>query len=393
MTGDGVPVDHVDLFDEDALLDPYPHYQRLRDLGSVVWLAQHDLYAIPRYEDVRAVLGDPAVFCSGRGVALNDFVNEAGQGTTLASDGELHDHLRRIIGKRLTPKAVSSMRAEVTAAAEAVVDELLERGEFDAVTDLAQRLPMSVVPDMLGWPDEGRHHLLEWGSATFDAMGPSNQRAQRALPTVLEMIEFANHTAATGNLTPGSVGAGILDARDRGDVTAQQCPMLLVDYLGPSLDTTISAIGSAIWLFANHPDQWDLVRRDTGRIPAAFNEALRLETPISSFSRVATRETDIAGVHVPEGARVLVMFASANRDERRWDRPETFDCARNAAAHVGFGYGVHACAGAGLARLEAHAILGALAARVRRFELGTPIRQTNNLIRAFASLPVSVRPG
>ena len=358
-----------------------------------MWLAQHDLYAIPRYEDVRAVLGDPAVFCSGRGVALNDFVNEAGQGTTLASDGELHDHLRRIIGKRLTPKAVSSMRAEVTAAAEAVVDELLERGEFDAVTDLAQRLPMSVVPDMLGWPDEGRHRLLEWGSATFDAMGPSNQRAQRALPTVLEMVEFANHTAATGNLTPGSVGAGILDARDRGDVTAQQCPMLLVDYLGPSLDTTISAIGSAIWLFANHPDQWDLVRRDTGRIPAAFNEVLRLETPISSFSRVATRETDIAGVRVPEGARVLVMFASANRDERRWDRPETFDCARNAAAHVGFGYGVHACAGAGLARLEAHAILGALAARVHRFELGTPTRQTNNLIRAFASLPVSVRPG
>ena len=352
----------------------------------MVWLAQHDLYAIPRYEDVRAVLGDPAVFCSGRGVALNDFVNEAGQGTTLASDGELHDHLRRIIGKRLTPKAVSSMRAEVTAAAEAVVDELLERGEFDAVTDLAQRLPMSVVPDMLGWPDEGRHRLLEWGSATFDAMGTSNQRAQRALPAVLEMVEFANHTAATGNLTPGSVGAGILDARDRGDVTAQQCPMLLVDYLGPSLDTTISAIGSAIWLFANHPDQWDLVRRDTGRIPAAFNEALRLETPISSFSRVATRETDIAGVHVPEGARVLVMFASANRDERRWDRPETFDCARNAAAHVGFGYGVHACAGAGLARLEAHAILGALAARVHRFELGTPTRQTNNLIRAFASL-------
>ena len=145
MTDDGVPADNVDLLDEDALLDPYPHYPAAAPPRDRWCGSPDDLYAIPRYGPSGGP-GDPGVFCSGRGVALNDFVNEAGQGTTLASDGELHDHLRRIIEGRWTPTAVSSIRAQVAAAGEVVVDKLLERSEFDAVdADLGQVEPNDAV--------------------------------------------------------------------------------------------------------------------------------------------------------------------------------------------------------------------------------------------------------
>jgi cytochrome P450 len=188
------------------------------------------------------------------------------------------------------------------------------------------------------------------------------------------------------------MAAGVLAAAARGDIEPAQCPALLVDYLAPSLDTTISAIGNAVWLFAMHPDQWDRLRREPERVKNAFNEVLRLESPISCFTRVATEPTEVGGITVPEGARLLMMYASANRDERRWERADDFDIGREAAGQLGFGHGVHACAGMGLARLEGAAVLSALAARVERIELGTPVRKLNNLIRAFGSLPVTVHP-
>jgi cytochrome P450 len=187
------------------------------------------------------------------------------------------------------------------------------------------------------------------------------------------------------------MAAGILDAAARGDLEPAQCPMAIIDYLGPSLDTTIAALGSAIWLFATHPDQWQLLRREPDRVKQAFNEVVRVETPISAFSRVTTRSVELAGTELPAGTRVLVSFASANRDERRWPDPDGFDITRSSAGHLAFGHGEHACVGMGLARLEGAALLGALVERVDRFELtGPPVRKLNNLIRSFASLPITI---
>ncbi|MGH9098245.1 MAG: cytochrome P450, partial [Acidimicrobiales bacterium] len=150
---------------------------------------------------------------------------------------------------------------------------------------------------------------------------------------------------------------------------------------------------NAIWLFATHPDQWQLLRQGPDRVKHAFNEVLRMETPLSSFTRVTTRATEIDGIEVPAGARVMVSYASANRDERHWDDADAFDITRDSAGQMAFGYGGHACAGMGLARLEGAAILGALVERVERFELSAPpVRRLNNLIRSFASLPIAVYP-
>jgi cytochrome P450 len=164
----------------------------------------------------------------------------------------------------------------------------------------------------------------------------------------------------------------------------------MIDYMAPSLDTTISGVGNAIWLFARHPDQWDIVRDDPSLIPQAINEVLRLESPVQGFSRLATRDHAVDGTPVEAGSRIVVLFGSANRDERRWEAPETFDVRRRAAEHLAFGYGPHACVGNLLARLEIRALLTALARRVRRIEIVSEKRRLNNVLRGFETLEVAL---
>lgn len=391
---DGVATYPYDIFTDEVLADPHPHYRALRELGPVVWLEAHGMYVLPRYAEARAALADPGVFSSGRGVGLNDVINSiAAGGNTLTTDGELHDHLRGVIGPGLMPRALRGMRSSIEQQADDLVAGLVRRGSFDAATDLARTLPLSVVPDLIGWPAGGRDRLLEWAAASFDLMGPFNARAEDAFPKVQAMIEFATRTAAEGDVVPGGLGAAIIDAVDRGELGPEQAPLLIVDYLAPSLDTTISAIGSAVWLLATHPDQWAALKADPTLAANAFNEVLRLESPIRAFSRVTTADTAVAGHQLAEGSRVMILYASANRDERMFTDAERFDITRgNANEHIAFGYGVHGCAGQGLARLEGQAVLHALVTHVDSMELGEPVRAMNNLICAFASLPLRVQP-
>ncbi|WP_448608773.1 cytochrome P450 [Geodermatophilus sp. URMC 60] len=380
-----------DIYTDEALLEPYEHYRALRELGPAVWLEKHGAYAVSRYDEARAVLMDSATFRSANGIALNEPANQAILGCTLASDGDLHAHLRQVVAHRLTPRALRPMRETVAGKAEELVAGLVEKGSFDAVADLARALPLSIVPDFIGWPQEGREHLLRWAGANFDSFGPMNARTQAALPQCGEMAAFGAEIVRTQNVLPGSLGAGVIEARDQGAISTEQAMMLMLDYLAPSLDTTISAVGSAVWLFAQNPDQWDQVREDPGLIPNAVNEVVRIESPIRSFGRLAAEDTEIGGVQIPEGSRVLVIYASANRDERTFERPEEFDVTRANAVHqLGFGMGEHGCAGQGLARMEAESLLRALAKRVTRFHLGETERALNNLIRAFAKVDVTV---
>lgn len=392
MTTTHIPHYDVDLFTDEVLDDPYPHLRAIRDLGPLVWLDAHDVYAATRYAEVRAILADHDTFVSGQGVGLNDVINSLGQGTTLMSDGDEHRTQREIIGRPLTPRAIAELRPDAQAIADALVDDLVPRRRFDAVGDLAAILPATWVPDLLGWPDDGREHLLEWAAASFDSLGPLNDRAAEAGDGMMAMSRYARQLAAS-DLPEHCYGARIQRAAEQGEIERSRCPMLFVDYLAPSLDTTISAIGNAVWLFATHPDQWLLLRREPDRVKAAFNEVLRLESPISCFTRVAAVDTTVSGVGLPAGSRVMVSFTSANRDERRWDDPERFDITRESAGQLALGHGEHACVGMGLARLEGAAVLTALVERVATITLdGPPQRKRNNLIRSFGSLPVAVTP-
>jgi cytochrome P450 len=167
----------------------------------------------------------------------------------------------------------------------------------------------------------------------------------------------------------------------------------MIDYMAPSLDTTISSISSALYLFATHPEQWQILKDDPSLIPNAVNEVIRFESPLRAFARHARCDTEVSGVQIPRGARLLVIYASANRDEREWDDPETFDIRRDANRQLGFGQGAHACAGQSLARLETSAVLQALLDRVDRIELtAEPTWALNNIIRRHERMPLKLIP-
>ena len=186
-----------DLFTDDVLADPYATYAMLRELGPVVWLAAHDTFVVTRYREARTVLASPDLFCSGQGVALNDPCDQQTAGRSLiATDGDLHSHLRKILAHNITPRAIRHLETQIQTQADALISDLVARGSFDAVEDLARSLPLSIVPDLVGWPADGRDHLLRWAGATFNFLGPMNDRAFNAVPDVVAMLAFAAEMAA-----------------------------------------------------------------------------------------------------------------------------------------------------------------------------------------------------
>ncbi|OBJ61168.1 monooxygenase [Mycobacterium asiaticum] len=373
------------------MVDPYPHYRRMRRLGPVVWLTKQRTYALPRYRECRTVLRNDDLFISGNGVALNPLSNRLSRGTTLNSDGAEHDQRRKLLAHRLLPRALRSVGEAIDHQAGAVVDAALQRGTVDAVADLATALPLAVVPDLVGWPRDERDHLIAWGGATFDVLGPLNRQAIQAIPRSVQMLRFARRVVRERSVLDGSMAHELLRAADDGKLAHAECPALMIDYIAPSLDTTISAISNAIYLLATHPEQWRLLKRDPGQVPNAINEVLRYESPLRAFGREVRTATEIAGTPLPAGARVLVIYASANRDETEWDDPDIFDIRRDAGRHIAFGNGTHACAGQGLARMETAAMLRALLDRVDRIEVtGQPSWARNNIIRRHSELPVKL---
>jgi cytochrome P450 len=383
------PAYEEDIFTDEGILYPYEHYRALRELGGAVWLTHQSMWVIPRYDDVVAVLRNHAAYSSASGVGINDAINKGMRGTTLASDPPLHDQLRKIIMEPITIGALKELRPQIETEADSLIDRLVGLRSFDAVTALAQHLPLTVVSQLVGLPEAGRKNMLPYAAATFDMIGPDNQRARDAMAHVIQMRTYTENLSRE-DLKPNSWAARLLDKAEQGIVDRDRFPLLMRDYLGPSLDTTIFATANLIWLFAQFPDQWDLLRADPDLIPNAIDEAVRLESPIRGFTRYVTCVQEVDGVTLQAGSRALVLFASANRDERKWEEPERFDIKRRAKDQVGFGHGVHSCAGMRLAKLEIECLLQALLPRVRRFKAGVPVRQLNNTLRGFASLPVTV---
>lgn len=387
-----VPTYDVDLYSDEVILDPYPHYRALRDLGPAVWLPRNGLWAVARHKDVRECLRNHDVFSSAQGVAANDQTNGISRGNLLASDPPEHDLLRQVVGAPLLPKALNEVKDRIEAAANALVDRLVERRSFDAVVDLAQFLPVTIVSEMVGLPEEGRQNMLRWAAATFDMLGGDNQRASEAYPVVQEMRDYTLNGATPDKLKPNSWAARLYEAGERGIVPKPMCPVLMRDYLGPSLDTTIFATSHLMLLLGRNPDQWDAVRSEPSLIPNAINEAVRVESPIRGFTRFVREDYRLEDVTIPAGSRALILYASANRDERKWVEPERFDVRRIVIDHVGFGHGIHACAGMQLARLEMRSLLSALVRKVRSFEVGEPVLAMNNVLRGLQKLPMTVVP-
>lgn len=381
--------DH-DPYTDEALLNPWSGYRQMRDAGPAVWLPKYQMFALTRYDAVRQALDDWESFPSGHGVMMNDRMNQILRGNTLCSDGTEHRALRSVLMRTLTPRALRGIRDDITTEADNVVRTLTEQKTFDAATELATHLPVAVVSNLIGLPEKGRERMLVWAEEMFNCFGPMNTRTVASFPVLEEMMHYATNEAVPDKLKPGSWAVGIHDAIAEGLVPAHVAPAMMIDYMGPSLDTTICAISNAVWLFANHPDQWDLLRDDPRLIPSAVNEVLRYDSPLQGFSRSVARDVNIDGLVLPAGARTIVFFGAANRDERKYSDPDRFDVQRRPGDHLGFGAGPHACVGMNLARLEMLAIITALAKRVRRFTILEQEPLLNNVLRGFTSLRVAV---
>ena len=387
-----VPSVEFDLYGEKQLLDPFDGYRRLRDLGPLVYLENLGMYVAARYRDVKEILSRPDVFISGKGVMMNDTVNGifAG-GIGLCSDGDEHRRIRKVEARPLNPRMLRELRDTIASEAESVVNEVTEQRRFDAATKLAQYLPLRIVSNLVGLPEEGRERMLIWAAANFDSFGPLNERASGALSVFDEMVGYAMSQCVPDKLKPGSWAAMLHEAAESGEITEDDAKLMALSYVAPSLDTTIFATSSAIWLFANHPDQWQALREKPALIPNAINEVIRIESPIQGFSRVAAETFDLDGATVPAGARVIILFGSANRDERQWGNPDEFDIQRQGVGdHFGFGHGEHLCIGNNLARMEIAALFGALIPKVERFELLGEQRVLNSTLRGFSKLDVTI---
>lgn len=387
-----LPTYNYDLYSDEGIVNAYEHYRRIRDLGPVVELTATGALAVGRYQNVRAILLDHTRFVSSKGVALNDATNKAAAGIPLTSDPPEHKRLRRILDEPLTRLAVAKLREQIENEADALIERLAARGSFDGVRDLAQILPVSIVSSLVGLPEEGRDSMLAWAAASHDVNGPVNSRTKKGAETFYGMIEYVTSKVTPQNVRPGSWAAEIYKAAEEGRISHEEVSRLIISYVVPSLETTISATGHMLDLFGRHPDQWRILKDNPELIPNVVEEVLRVRTPVRSLARYAVENVVVDGFEIPKGKFVVVLYASANRDERKWQDPERFDITRaNARDHLAFGIGIHRCPGQYLAKLEITSLLKAMVQRFDSLEIGNPVFENNNILSYLSALPVQLR--
>jgi len=376
----------IDVFSDAVLRDPYPYYAELREMGPVVFLEKNNLWAVTRYQGIRDALENHQAFSSQK-VAFNDDMNNALAGTSLATDPPEHRQLRKTLMGPLTPRALKSIEDDITVKADRLVGELVSRGSFDAITDLVRPFVREVVSDMIGVQGVARENILRWGEAAFNVLGPMNQRTIESFPAAGELFHWCAEVTQA-DLTEGTLGWGIFEAAKRGEIAPESCGAIIHQYVAAGMDTTIASIGNAIGHFAAFPEEYAKLVENPALARSAFNESLRFEPPASLFGRYVKADVTFEGTMIPGGSQAAVLFAAGNRDPRHYSDPDTYKIDRDPADNLAFGYGIHTCAGQGLARIEAMAILTAFARNVRRFKADQPQRVLNNMTRALSSLPV-----
>lgn len=386
----------IDPFSVEFLSDPHPQHDRLRDTAPIVHLPHYGVWAMARHAQVHPALANWQVFSSARGVGIDDFAKGKPwrpSSLLLEIDPPLHDRTRGVMNRVLSVGALRKMRDNFAAKAERLADELVERRRFDAIHDLAEVYPLQVFPDAVGLRPDGRENLLPYGGMVFNSFGPRNALFERSTRDCAPVLDWIFAQCKREALAPDGFGASIWAAVDAGEIAADEAEVLVRALLTAGLDTTVIGLGTTIHAFASHPGQWAALHADPSLLKPSFDEAIRWESPVQTFFRTTTRPTEVEGVRLDEGSKVLLFLGAANRDPRQWDDPTAFDIRRKTLGHVAFGNGIHVCVGQMVARLEAEMMIGALLRRVKSFEIvAPPVRKLNNTLRSLASLQVEVTP-
>lgn len=388
---DGVPVWDVDPYDPAILVDPIPYYAELRRRGPLVYIPRYAILACGRYDVTREIFSDHQRFVSSRGVGLTDFSLETpwrAPSIILEVDPPEHDKTRRVMTRVMSPGVVASLRETFQAKAEALVDHVLGLGRVEAVVDVAEAYSVAAFPPAVGLRNIDQRVLVDYGAMVFNALGPDNTLRRTAMAKAPNIVPWITEQCQRSNLHAEGIGAEIYAAADGGEITPTEAGLLVRSLLSAGIDTTVTGIGSALWALANNPAQFERLRADPKLARNAFEETLRLTSPVHSFCRTVHSSTSVSGIALEEGTKILCVLGAANLDPDKFEDPDQFDIGRRSTGHLALGVGIHACVGQNVARAEGEALLGAIARKVRGIELtGEAVWRPNNAIHALDRLP------
>ena len=391
-----------------AVADPYSHFAALREAAPLYRDERLGAWLVLRYDDVRAAFRDSRLSSDRvnpyfeRRRARGDTGHERTTYEVLTrwivfTDPPRHTRLRKLVDYAFRPRAVERMRGWIASLVDELVDELGDEREFDFVERFASPLPVRVICDLFGVPHESRNDLTRWSedilTLVFGAMH-SADRHERAERSLREFSGFLRDVIAERRSRPGEdLVSDLVAAEERGDVLEEEeivatCVLLL--FAGH--ETTRNLLANGLKAILEHDAAREALAGDPSRMPDAVEEVLRFDGPLKAMWRQATEPVTYGGRRIEPGERVLLVQASANRDPRRFEDPETFDIARRSNRHVGFGYSIHYCLGAAIARLEGTLGLGAFLERFPNVSLATETFEWDPLVlsRSLKRMPIRI---
>ena len=371
----------------------YDVLARLRREDPVRQYAPHS-WTVARYDDVRAVSRDPELFCSGRGVLMHDPMREGKPiaGSILHMDPPRHGPWRGLVTRRFTPRAIGRLEERVRSVARSVLDAIPPGEEIDFVDAVAAPFPVLVIAELLGVDGADRDQFRRWSDAAIEAP----DRGDEQLEDLTALFEFfARHIKARREHPSDDMVSAVVHAEVEGaPLTTQEAIVYVMALLVAGNETTRHLVSGGTAVLAEHPEQRALLAREPERIGPAVEECLRWVTPVQAFGRTATRDTELRGVPIAAGDWIVMLYASANRDEEAFGpKAGEFDVTRPIdAQHVAFGFGEHLCIGASLARLEGRVLFEELLARFPDYALtAEPELTRSTLVRGATRMPVVCR--
>ena len=388
--------------------NPYPLYHQLRGEQPVFWSEALGGWLLTRYDDVHATLRDTEHFSSrGRMLSvLNHLPDEERARLRLfeehftvgliSADPPDHTRLRGLISKAFTPRTIEGLRPRIQALVDELLDQAVERGEMDLIRDFAYPLPATVIAELLGAPPEARDRFKVWTEQILSFQGTGRvtvdvlEKSQRGLH---EMRDFLAALLDERRRRPqGDLLSRMVAAEAEGDkLTSDELLTTCVTLLTAGHETTTNLIGNGLYTLLRHPDQLHQLREQVNLMPGAIEEMLRYESPLQRNPRRVAEDVELHGQTLRRGDYVLQILGSANRDPARFPAPDQFDITRQPNPHVAFGFGVHFCLGAPLARLEAPIAIETILRRLPQLRLATESVQwhEHGLLRGLQSLPVT----
>lgn len=388
------PSSDIDPFSRENILDPYSWNGRFRDAGDLVWLTKYDVWSTGKYALAEVILADHDTYCSGAGVGLTNFHKEKPwrpPSKLLEADQPEHTPRRAVADDAMAHARLRVLRPVFDEQASLVVDRILEKGVICGMEDVAQPYILKVFPDAVGLKPQGRERLLTYGDMVFNGFGPLNDIFHESTAAADEVVDYIMTCCLREELDEDGLGMVAYRAADEGHIDHEEALFIVRSMLSAGLDTTVYAIGNALNCFATHPGEWQKLRAEPKKARNAVEEVIRYDSPFQALFRTTTKEVELAGRKIGEKEKILINLGAANRDPDFWEDPDTFDVDRNAAAHFGFGFGIHHCMGQAMARLEMQALITEMAKRISVIEPAGPAeRATNNTLHGFETLPLRV---